>query len=308
MRARNVVTVLAVIAVLAVIGVGAVQWLGPGGPGDGPMNQGDKPGPTTPAEPDWCPAVEVIAAPGTWESSKSDDPFAPTANPKSFMLSITQPLQAEYDINHVRVWTLPYTAQFKSIQSRGEMSYDDSRNEGTHRLNAELKFVAETCPSTQFILAGFSQGAVIVGDIASDIGNHRGVIPPERLRGAVMIADGRRENAIGINPGVTLNGIGAEIALHPLNSVVQAVVPGATMRGVRDGGFGAVADRAIEICAPDDSICDAPPNVGDALGRARELVEANGVHAMYATNPNVIPGTTANQWTVEWIRESVKNL
>ncbi|MCQ4627873.1 cutinase family protein [Corynebacterium sp. CCUG 65737] len=305
MKARNVLTVIAVIAVLAVIAVGAAQWFGPG---EGPLEPGKDPAPPSAEEPGWCPAVEVISAPGTWESSKSDDPFNPTANPMSFMLSISQPLQEQYDINHVRVWTLPYTAQFKSIQSRKEMSYDDSRNEGTERLNAELKFVADTCPSTQFILAGFSQGAVIVGDIASDIGNHRGVIPPERLRGAVMIADGRRENAVGINPGVPLNGIGAEIALHPLNSVVQAVVPGATMRGVRDGGFGAVNDRAIEICAPDDSICDAPPNVGDALGRARELAEANGVHAMYASNPDVIPGTTTSQWTVEWIRESIDNM
>lgn len=165
--------------------------------------------------------------------------------------------------------------------------------------------MAETCSSTQFILAGFSQGAVIVGDIANEIGRDAGVVSPERIAGVVMIADGRRENAVGINPGVELGGVGAEIALHPLNRIVQAVVPGATMRGVREGGFGVLNDRAIEICAPDDSICDAPPNVVDALGRAQDLVAANGVHAMYASNPNVIPGTTANAWTVEWIRQRI---
>ena len=301
MRTRKVLTVIIAVIVLGVIAFGAAQWLGKN------TNQveGIFPEPGEEAEPDWCPAMEVISAPGTWESGKDDDPFNPQANPLSFMLSITQPLQQEYDINHVRVWTLPYTAQFKSVQSRNEMSYDDSRNEGTGRLNAELKFVADTCPSTQFVLAGFSQGAVIVGDIASDIGNSRGVVGPERIAGVVMIADGRRENGVGINPGVELGGVGAEIALHPLNAVVQAVVPGATMRGVREDGFGALNDRAVEICAPDDSVCDAPPNVGDALGRARDLVAANGVHAMYASNPNVIPGTTANQWTVEWIRQRI---
>lgn len=308
MRTRRILTIIAALAVVGVIAFGAAQWLGPGETPEAPFSPG--PSATKAKEPDWCPAVEVISAPGTWESAKDDDPFAPKANPHSFMLSITQPLQEQYDINDVRVWTLPYTAQFKNIQTaagREEMSYDDSRNEGTDRLNAELRFIDETCPSTEFILAGFSQGAVIVGDIASDIGNHRGVVAPEKIRGAVMIADGRRENGVGINPGNPLGGIGAEIALQPLNRVIQAVVPGATMRGPRDGGFGAVSDRAIQICAPDDSICDAPQDVGNALGRARALVEANGVHAMYATNPNVIPGTTASQWAVEWIRESIAN-
>lgn len=306
MRTRRILTIIAALVVVGVIAFGAARWLGPGESPQPPTLPG--PGTTKAKEPDWCPAVEVISVPGTWESAKDDDPFAPHANPQSFMLSITQPLQEQYDINHVRVWTLPYTAQFKNIQTpegRAEMSYDDSRSEGTDRLNAELRFIDETCPSTEFILAGFSQGAVIVGDIANDIGNHRGVVSPEKVRGAVMIADGRRENGVGINPGNPLGGVGAEIALQPLNRVVQAVVPGATMRGVRDGGFGALSDRAIEICSPDDSVCDAPPDVGNALARARELVEANGVHALYATNPNVIPGTTASQWTVEWIRESI---
>ena len=302
MRTRKVLTLVTALLVVGIIAFGAVRWLGPD---SGPIDEGLRPGPSEADEPAWCPAVEVISAPGTWESSKDDDPFNPQANPASFMLSITQPLQEQYDINDVRVWTLPYTAQFKSVQSRNEMSYDDSRDEGTERLKAELKFVADTCASTQFILAGFSQGAVIVGDVANEIGREAGVVSPERIAGVVMIADGRRENAVGINPGVELGGVGAEIALHPLNRVVQAIVPGASMRGVREGGFGVLNDRAIEICAPDDSICDAPPNVVDALGRAQDLVNANGVHAMYASNPNVIPGTTANAWTVEWIRQRI---
>lgn len=307
MRVRKVVLIILALIVLAVIGIGVAQWFGPD---EGPMDQGrqEAPGPIPEPEPDWCPAVEVISVPGTWESAPDDDPFAPHANPLSLMLSITQPLQAEYDVSDVRVFTVPYTAQFKSVQSRQEMSYDDSRDEGTARMNGEIAHVANTCKSTKFIFAGFSQGAVIVGDIASDIGNNRGVIEPERVLGAVMIADGRRESNVGMNPGNELGGIGAEIALQPLNSVIQAVVPGASMRGPREGGFGALGDRAVEICAPDDSICDAPVNVGNALGRARELVEANGVHAMYASNPNVIPGTTANKWAVEWIRERIDSL
>lgn len=321
-KGRNVFVVAAVLVVLAVIGLGVYQWQASDQSGDSALSpvpgQGETGGgsqdpehPEQPVEPDWCPAVEFVSVPGTWESSADDDPFNPQANPQSFMLSITQPLQQEYDINHVRVFTVPYTAQFRNIQTdhgRREMTYDDSRAEGKAKLNGELKHVATTCPSTKFIIAGFSQGAVIVGDIANEIGTGMNAVPPERLLGAVMIADGRRENGVGVNPGAPVTGVGAEIALQPLQLVADGVTPGATMTGARPGGFGEVADRAFEICAPADTVCDAPARVGNALERAQELVMASGNHAMYATNPEVIPGTTTPQWTLDWARTTIDAL
>ncbi len=78
------------------------------------------------------------------------------------------------------------------------------------------------------------------------------------------------------------------------------VVPGASMRGPRPNDFGSLADRTYQICAPSDSICDAPHNIGNAAERAMELIEANGIHALYASNDKVIPGMTTNQWVVGW--------
>ena len=315
-RSRNVFTVAAVLIVLALIALGIYQWrnsgevLPPLGEGEGTQTSEESPAPT-PTEPEWCPAVEFVSVPGTWESAADDDPFNPQANPASFMLSITQPLQQRYDIGHVRVFTVPYTAQFRNIQTdhgRREMTYDESRAEGTAKLNGELAFVAQQCHSTKFIIAGFSQGAVIVGDVADAIGIRTGPIPPERLLGAVMIADGRRENGVGVNPGVELAGQGAEITMKPLQSVVNIATPGATMTGARPGKFGEVADRAFEICAPNDTVCDAPFAVGNAIDRATDLLLANGNHAMYASNPDVIPGTTASQWTLEWAAATIDAL
>ena len=74
------------------------------------------------------------------------------------------------------------------------------------------------------------------------------------------------------------------------------------MRGGRPDGFGALNDRVQDICAPGDTVCDAPPGIGDAVARAQDLVAANGVHATYADNPNIIPGTTAVAWTEQWAR------
>ena len=312
---RKPLTIVAVIIIILVIGGGAAQYLlrdssGPLGgqddqPGQPDETQATEAAPELPSQPEWCPAYEFISAPGTWESSVDDDPLNPQANSRSFMLSITNPLKERFGEDQVRVWTLPYTAQFKSVQSQNEMSYDDSRNEGRAKLEAELQWLHGECPNTQFILAGFSQGAVIVGDIADEIGGGSGVIPAESVAGVVAIADGRRETGVGINPGVELGGVGAEIALQPVTGLVQLVVPGASMRGPRPNDFGSLADRTYQICAPSDSICDAPHNIGNAADRALELIDANGIHAMYASNNEVIPGTTTNQWVVNWASDII---
>lgn len=304
---RKVLTALAAIIVVIVIGAGAVQYFNATDTtknpfGDGETGPSTEAAPAEPAQPEWCPAVEFISAPGTWESAPDDDPLNPQANPRSFMLSISNPLKESYAPEDVKVWTLPYTAQFQNINSKQEMTYDESRNEGLGRLEAELQATHADCPQTKFIIAGFSQGAVIAGDVANRIGNGNGVVPAESVAGVALVADGRRQNGEGINPGVDLNGIGAEIALEPISALVQPIVPGATMRGPRTGGFGTLSDRTYQICAPDDSICDAPLNIQNGLDRALALIDANGVHARYAYNENVIPGTTTNQWMVGWAK------
>lgn len=307
---RKTLTVLAVVLLLLLIGGGAVHFLNTREEGEQghlaePSPTQEEEETTGPEEPDWCPRVEFISAPGTWESAADDDPINPGANPNSFMLSITNPLKEAYVPEDVKVWTLPYTAQFKNINAQHEMSYDDSRNEGTSRLEGELTYMHETCPGTKFILSGFSQGAVIVGDVADRIGGGNGPVPVESVAGVALIADGRRQDGVGINPGAYVGGVGAEIALQPVSTLIQGIVPGATMRGERANGFGALADRTFQICAPNDSICDAPLDVSNGLERARDLIDANGVHALYAYNPDVIEGTTANQWVTQWAKDII---
>ena len=156
---RKTLTVLAVVVLLAVIGGGAVHFLNTreegeqGNLAEPAPSQGEGEENANPEQPDWCPRVEFISAPGTWESAADDDPINPGANPNSFMLSITNPLKEAYVPEDVKVWTLPYTAQFKNINAQHEMSYDDSRNEGTSRLEGELTYMYETCPNTKFILS-----------------------------------------------------------------------------------------------------------------------------------------------------------
>lgn len=288
--------------VLLVLGIG--WWIGnqglPPGPGGGPDDGPDVSQQSQPAD---CPDVQMIAVPGTWESSPTDDPYAPTFLPNALLRSVTDPLSEQYPDDRLEVFTVPYVAQFRNPQRPGEITYDQSRAEGTERARTELATVHARCPFTSYVLLGFSQGAVIAGDLTSEIGTGNGPVPAELVRGSVLIADGRRVPGEGQSPGLSPGtGQGMEISLQPVTGFTQ-LIAGATMTGPRPGGFGALADRTAQICDSRDLICNAPLNMVDGAARFQEFVANNAIHAMYATNPDVIVGTTVPEWTIGHIRE-----
>ncbi|MFD4293687.1 cutinase family protein [Rhodococcus sp. NPDC058505] len=306
-RSRLLRTLVALIVVLLVALVALVAWYLLAG--RVPKPPVTPPGPERPsAQPASCPDVQVVAIPGTWESSAADDPFAPTANPNSLMLNITRPLQAEFDPQRVQVYTVPYVAQFSNpvaLPPDGQMSYNKSRGEGTAKATDVLAAMHAECPLTSFVLTGFSQGAVIAGDLAASIGAGTGPVPADLVLGVGLIADGRRDPAAGVTVGPPVAGVGAELSLAGIK------LPGITMTGARPGGFGALNDRAVQICAPTDGICDAPSEAfkpGNWMGSLSRLLEYvnNPVHALY--NSFVVDGngTTATQWMTNWAAEKVR--
>lgn len=291
-----------VLVVLLVLGIG--WWVGNRGLPPGP--EGPQPGPgevpelTQPAD---CADVQLLAVPGTWESSPTDDPHNPTFLPNALLRTITDPLSEQYPGDRLEVFTVPYVAQFRNPQQPDEITYDQSRAEGTDRARAEMAATHEHCPYTSFVLLGFSQGAVIAGDLTNEIGTGNGPVPADRVLGSVLIADGRRLPGEGQSPGLSAgNGQGMEISLQPVTGITQ-LIAGATMTGPRPGGFGELADRTAQICDSRDLICNAPLNVVDGAARLQEFVANNAIHAMYATNPDVIVGTTVPEWVIGHIRE-----
>ncbi|WP_430335129.1 cutinase family protein [Rhodococcus sp. ACT016] len=267
------------------------------------------PGPTPPsAQPADCPDVQVISVPGTWESNAADDPHNPTANPASLMLNVTRPLQQSFSPQRADVYTVPYVAQFSNpvaLPPDGQESYNNSRAAGTAATIDVIERRHAECPLTTYLLTGFSQGAVIAGDVAARIGAGDGPVSPDLVLGVGLIADGRRDPAAAPTVGPQVAGVGAELSLSGLK------LPGITMTGARPGGFGALADRAVQICAPTDGICDAPADalkLGNWLSSASRLGEYynNPVHAQY--NSFVVDGngTTATQWITSWASEKVE--
>lgn len=296
------VVALAVIAVVLVV-VLVITLLRPA-PG-GPQEPGAAPSSSAPratAQPADCPDVQVVVVPGTWESSATDDPRAPSANPNSLMLTISRPLQDAFPDSRADVYTVPYVAQFRNPTNLADRTtdYNTSRAQGTQRTRAQIERVAGRCPLTGFVLMGFSQGAVITGDIASDIGAGRGPVAADRVLGVGLIADGRRQPGEARSAGPDPNGVGAEVALGGFGRIL----PGIAMTGARSGGFGALKDKTWSLCAPGDLICDSPTIVNPIEGITKIAGALNNpVHALYATTRYWSEdGASATRWMFGWAR------
>src|SRR6476659_2596132 len=258
-----------------------------------------------------CPDVQAISVPGTWESSLQLDPFNPVQFPLALLLNVTNPIRAQFDAGRLEVFTVPYTAQFHNpFASDKQMSYNQSRAEGFDATVRAMADMNNRCPLTSFVIVGFSQGAVIAGDIASDIGNGRGPIDQDLVLGVTLIADGRRQEGVGQEIGPNPGGHGAEITLH---AVPMLDGLGLTMTGPRDGGFGALNDRTNQICGSGDLICAAPDSAFSIMNLPQTLETLIGaagqpVHALYNT-PDfwVLDGQTSTQWTLGWARNLIEN-
>ncbi|MEZ0384922.1 carboxylesterase Culp6 [Mycolicibacter senuensis] len=260
-----------------------------------------------------CPDVQLVSVPGTWETSPTDDPLNPTQFPIALLLTVTRPIAEQFDASRVQTYTVPYTAQFHNpLSADKQMSYNDSRAEGTRNTIKAMTEMNEKCPLTSYVLIGFSQGAVIAGDVASDIGNGRGPVDEDLVLGVTLIADGRRQEGpdSGINVPPTPPGQGAEVTLHEL-PILSGM--GLTMTGAREGGFGDLAERTNEICARGDLICAAPQeafSIGKLPATLETLAGGAGqpVHALYGTTEVWSQdGLSATQWTLNWARELVDN-
>src|SRR6187551_2078560 len=249
-----------------------------------------------------CPDVMMISIPGTWESSPQLDPFNPTQFPIALLLSVTNPIRAQFGNDRLEIFTVPYTAQFHNpLSADQQMSYNDSRAEGTRAAVKAMTDMNDRCPLTSYVLVGFSQGAVIAGDMASDIGNGRGPVDADLVLGVTLIADGRRQTGVGLDVGPNPPGQGAEITL---NEVPMLASMGLTMTGPRPGGFGLLNDRVNEICATGDLICSAPQEAFSIANLPRTMEILGGgagqpVHALYNTTQFWnLDGQPATKWTL----------
>ncbi|MBF6102086.1 cutinase family protein [Nocardia cyriacigeorgica] len=180
-----------------------------------------------------CPRYTAVLAPGTGETNPVADP----ARPAGLLTPIGEGLRARYGTD-IDIRYLPYPAL--------AVPYPASAVGGATALTQML---TELCGTTKVVMAGYSQGADIVGTVTASIGQGRGPLPASRILAVGLIADPRRD------PGTPQLG-------DP--------VTGQGVAGPRED-FGALADRVRTVCAAGDLYCATTPTdtpTFSALGRA----------------------------------------
>ncbi|MGC4960710.1 cutinase family protein [Gordonia sp. DT101] len=171
------------------------------------------------AAPAGCPAIYVLAVPGTWANGQSP----------GILGAVTSGLGPETRVQFVGYDATAFPWE-KAI-------YGKSKAQAVANTTGLAAAMLRRCPGTRIALTGYSQGADAAGDVASEIGTGRAAIRPGQVAGVVLISDprrSRRDNLIG--PPLTGEGSG----------------------GPRLDGMGWVKPRAFTICEPLDLYCNVP--------------------------------------------------
>ena len=215
--------------------------------------------------------------------------------------------------NHdaISFFNLPYPAEFKNVSKPQDDTYNDSRAHGVARALQVITTYLSNNPKGSIVLTGFSQGAVIAGDVAATIGNNKTSISPYKILGVALVADGRRETRYGMNQGHdTLSAQGLEVTLSQQPALADTLLAttGAIMTGSRQEDFGVLRGRVMQICNPRDMICSAPNQLkpGD-IANLDSVLGPNSVHAKYRTTKlSSLGNKTVPVWIRGWLTNMIR--
>ncbi|MGW5437798.1 cutinase family protein [Nocardia asteroides] len=170
-----------------------------------------------------CTPYTAIFGPGTWETTPDADPEVPVG----MLRPVGDGLQRQFG----RDITIRYAPYAASAFDQG-LTYAESLSTLESQLRRMLHGL---CSSTRVLLAGYSQGADGIGDLATEIGQGEGPIEADRVVAVGLLADPHRD------PNVTLS--------------LGNPQPGRGIAGTRGRDFGALTDRVRTLCADGDLYC-----------------------------------------------------
>ncbi|WP_421097993.1 cutinase family protein [Rhodococcus sp. As11] len=175
------------------------------------------------AQTNGCARTIALMIPGTTETSAHADPTVPTGMLAAVGDALEQRFGKNLDVVYV---PYPGEAFFNGT------SYAESKSRGD-KAAAELM---ERCPSSTYLIAGYSQGAQIGNDLAVNIGHGLGPVTPQQVKAVILLANPKRgtEGATLIGPPLSGQGIA----------------------GPAPEGFGKLAGKVFDICHPDDAYCN----------------------------------------------------
>jgi PE-PPE domain len=162
---------------------------------------------------------------------------------------------------------VPYYAGVFPIVDREAL--DASVAGGVARLERAVLDFHAACPGTRLVLAGYSEGAVVAGDVIERFA--RGQAVPHHLLNGVLYGNPRRPfgdgGAGGVAGGIETN--------------VPTILPGVTMYGGQR--YGDIAVR--NVCNENDGICNSTNMITNLAAFANGLVGyASGDHG-YVLDP-----------------------
>lgn len=184
-----------------------------------------------------CPSTFNLFIPGTWETAEGADP--------SVSIGMLKPIADSVEDKHgsaAQIYTLPYMAR---AFDNGK-TYADSKSDGLTKAKEVLSGSAARCSDIKFTITGYSQGADIAGDLASEIGNGSGPIKAEQVLAVGLLAD----------PG---SGTKGEAVVGPKPS-------GKGIADPRPQGMGRLSGRVASICNPKDLYCSIQKGSSPLLG------------------------------------------
>jgi len=150
-----------------------------------------------------------------------------------------------------------------------------------------VDFVAQ-CSTSKIELLGYSQGAWVAGDVATDIANNKVPgVTPDKVLASFLVGD-------PINQATQQPGYGTQIGART----------GAGPLPARVAGFGANNATTFEFCNPGDNVCDAPPAAPGSPASFGNIASIIGgptpPHLMYNT-VEVAPGLSSVAYVRQYI-------
>lgn len=223
-----------------------------------------------------CPDVHWMGAAGSGERTPADiaadDGMGRVVN-KSYrdFAELVQDSGRTITAEAVDYPAVPVPADGGAMGWLGFMSSVDT---GASALAAQYAAFVAQCPTTEVVLAGYSQGAMVV---------HRNLAALEtspNLAAALLVADGDRQPqdpTLNLGSVTAVPGRGKGVAQDwPILAHAPALLTPA------------MGSRTISVCDLGDAVCDYDPDAEDDMNPA-----AVAVHTSYARNASAMDAWTA---------------
>ncbi len=195
--------------------------------------------PSASAQP--CPDVDVVFARGTSE------PPGVGGVGQAFVDAV----RSQVGGRSVSVYPVNYPA---SSDFAGGIQFAATVIEGIRDAGAHVQDMAANCPNTRIVLSGFSQGAVVAGFVTS-------AVIPEGVPAAAVPAPMAPEVANHV-AAVALFGKPSDQFMRDVGAPPIVIGP-------------LYAPKTIDLCAPDDTICNGAPPGAPSIAHA--LYPVNGM-------------------------------